>query len=445
MKEIFNQWVSRITVILGLKVVLIMGIALLIIVLVSSAFSIISGKAAVSQFIDKGDQEEDIQYDLIAENWMDKVTWIDPASGQRQVGLNNEMRQQLKEAEIGDYKGLLWVLSQVKERCELECVGKLAEILEPKEVKIEFFDVVTETTTVTTITKINTPSSSTSPTNEKESGPVNNSSAKPGVTSESSTTKTKKAFITSLVTYNGLHSFKYMSKKNSSTSTSNSQTETVQKEVVTTTVTTTPVLSSVEREEDYAVLYEAMKEVRMDETDENEFRFVLNQALAYDPNFYDDGLFEKGQSEVDRSGQIIDVPGDTLLAWPVPSVKKVSSSFGMRVHPITGERRMHTGMDIPAPKGTDVIAADEGVIIQSSFTSIAGNNVKIKHPSGYITWYMHLTKIYVQEEDSVKRGEVIGTVGSTGRSTGPHLHFEVFEPGAANSSNPISYFKGGEE
>ncbi|MDQ6422638.1 M23 family metallopeptidase [Paenibacillus sp. LHD-117] len=443
MKGIINRWISRITLLVGLKVVLIMGIALLLIVLISSAFSIISGKAAISQFLNKGDQDEDIQYDLISESWMDKVSWTDPASGQRQTGLNSEMRQQLKEAEIGDYKGLLWVFGQVEDPCELECVGKLAEVLEPKEVKIEYFDVVTETTTVTTTTKIKPPAPSTSPTNtnDKESG----SDTKPTVTSESSTTTTKKAFITSLVTYNGLHSFKYMNKKTTSTSTSSSQTESEQKEVVTTTVTTTPMLLSVEREIDYAMLYEAMKEVRMDEEDENEFRFVLNQALAYDPNFYDDGLFEEGQSEVDRSGQIIDVPADTLLAWPVPSLKKISSHFGMRVHPITGERRLHSGMDIPAPKGTDVIAADEGVVIRANYNSISGNNIKIQHPSGYITWYMHLSKTYVKEDDSVKRGEVIGAVGSTGRSTGPHLHFEVFEPGAANSTNPIPFFKGGEE
>lgn len=111
--------------------------------------------------------------------------------------------------------------------------------------------------------------------------------------------------------------------------------------------------------------------------------------------------------------------------WPVPGNVRITSLWGPRVHPITGKYSNHSGTDIAAPKGDPVIAADTGKVIFAGYAGTYGNLIKISHPDGNVTYYAHLSKILVYEGLEVERGQEIAKVGSTGQSTGPHLHFEV--------------------
>lgn len=105
--------------------------------------------------------------------------------------------------------------------------------------------------------------------------------------------------------------------------------------------------------------------------------------------------------------------------WPVPSSKKVSSFFGKR------DGRHHDGIDIPAVTGTHIIASASGVVTISSRMKGYGRIIVVKHDDGYHTVYAHNSKNFVKKGQKVSQGEVIAKVGSTGRSTGPHLHFEI--------------------
>jgi len=112
------------------------------------------------------------------------------------------------------------------------------------------------------------------------------------------------------------------------------------------------------------------------------------------------------------------------LVWPVPGHRRISSGFGIRQHPVFGTMRAHNGIDIPAPHGTNVIAADTGTVIRSAYNSSFGHYIVISH-GNMNTLYAHLSTRSVRAGDNVQRGQTIGRVGSTGISTGPHLHFEV--------------------
>jgi len=113
----------------------------------------------------------------------------------------------------------------------------------------------------------------------------------------------------------------------------------------------------------------------------------------------------------------------TPTIWPVRGW--VTSSFGQRMSPFTGRLQMHEGLDIAARPGTPVKASAEGIVIYSGWKSDFGKLVTIDHGYGYRTRYGHMSKIYVKNGQRVKRGDTLGSVGSTGRSTGPHLHYEV--------------------
>ena len=114
------------------------------------------------------------------------------------------------------------------------------------------------------------------------------------------------------------------------------------------------------------------------------------------------------------------------MVWPLPNYSRISSKFGYRTHPVTGQKQsFHTGIDIPAPTGTKIIAAYDGQVAWAYRHSTAGNWIGIDHGNGIYTIYMHMSAFLVKEGDYVKKGQVVGLVGSTGRSTGPHLHFGV--------------------
>lgn len=130
--------------------------------------------------------------------------------------------------------------------------------------------------------------------------------------------------------------------------------------------------------------------------------------------------------------------GSGSLIWPCPSYTYISSEFGGRVSPITGEWQSgHKGLDIASGKGNPVIAAASGTVVKSYLSSSYGNYIVVSHGGGLMTAYAHLTRRMVSAGDSVAAGQQIGTVGSTGNSTGNHLHFEVYQNGTA--VNPRNY------
>ena len=128
----------------------------------------------------------------------------------------------------------------------------------------------------------------------------------------------------------------------------------------------------------------------------------------------------------------------SLMKTPINGAR-LSSSFGMRKHPILGFNKMHRGTDFAAPKGTPIMASGDGKVIRSRWCGGGGNCVKIKHNSTYTTVYAHMSKFArgIKEGVRVKQGQIIGYVGSTGLSTGPHLHYEVIENGKRINSQKL--------
>ena len=128
----------------------------------------------------------------------------------------------------------------------------------------------------------------------------------------------------------------------------------------------------------------------------------------------------------------------SLMKTPINGAR-LSSSFGMRKHPILGFNKMHRGTDFAAPKGTPVMASGDGKIVRARWCGDGGNCIKIKHNSTYSTVYAHLSKFsrIAKEGRRVKQGQIIGYVGSTGLSTGPHLHYEVIENGKKINSQTL--------
>ena len=114
-----------------------------------------------------------------------------------------------------------------------------------------------------------------------------------------------------------------------------------------------------------------------------------------------------------------------VMAWPVPGYTRITSPFGMRVHPVTGIYKLHTGTDIGAPIGANFIAANDGVVIKAGFNKAYGNMVIIDHGGGVSTLYAHGSEILVTVGQQVKKGDPVLKVGMTGYATGPHAHFEV--------------------
>lgn len=128
-----------------------------------------------------------------------------------------------------------------------------------------------------------------------------------------------------------------------------------------------------------------------------------------------------------------------VMSWPLPGYAGISSSFGYRYHPITGVWRMHTGLDIPAPGGTSIRAAESGVVQTSTYNSSYGNYLLIYHGGTTYTLYAHCSALYKSVGDTVNKGDIIAAVGTTGSSTGNHLHFEVRQNGTYINPSSLQY------
>lgn len=134
----------------------------------------------------------------------------------------------------------------------------------------------------------------------------------------------------------------------------------------------------------------------------------------------------KEAQERAQKGENVTTYNGGAFTWPAPGYTTITSGYAYRVDPITGEpNAYHNGIDIGAPYGSDIVAAYDGVVAWAYYSQTAGNFIGIDHGDGLYTVYMHCSKLLVSENQSVSAGETIGLVGSTGRSTGPHLHFGV--------------------
>jgi murein DD-endopeptidase MepM/ murein hydrolase activator NlpD len=183
----------------------------------------------------------------------------------------------------------------------------------------------------------------------------------------------------------------------------------------------------------------AQREAKMAELvkTESETRKEYNSIAAEEDKLVDD--VRDAVNELAKQSSSVYVGGK--FQWPLPAKNNiVTCVYGMRVHPITGVYKLHTGVDLRATSGTNIYAANSGTVITSTYSTAYGNYVVIDHGGGVATLYAHMTKRLVKVGEKVKQGKVIGYVGSTGYSTGPHLHFEIIKNG--DYVDPVKEYAG---
>ena len=184
--------------------------------------------------------------------------------------------------------------------------------------------------------------------------------------------------------------------------------------------------------------FQILFEIYLDENEKiietGEILFANLKLGGQDNSLY---YFDKKGSEghYDRNGKSVK---KALMKTPINGAR-LSSSFGMRKHPIDGFNKMHRGTDFAAPKGTPIMASGNGTVKKAGWCGGGGNCVKIRHNSTYETIYAHMSKFArgIKSGVRVKQGQTIGYVGSTGKSTGPHLHYEVIVNGKKVNSQKL--------
>ncbi|WP_281426016.1 M23/M56 family metallopeptidase [Crassaminicella profunda] len=157
----------------------------------------------------------------------------------------------------------------------------------------------------------------------------------------------------------------------------------------------------------------------------NDLEVITNQVSQNKENTVMEGLDKKENLQ------------EKEMLWPLPDYKKITSTFGKKVHPKFNKVKMHTGIDIAAPQGKVIVAATDGTVIKAGDLGGYGNAIIIDHGNGLATMYGHCSELLVKEDTKVKKGDEIAKVGSTGFSTGPHLHFEVRKEG--EPVDPLEY------
>ena len=173
---------------------------------------------------------------------------------------------------------------------------------------------------------------------------------------------------------------------------------------------------------------------------------VLMSSLEQDIKAAEIAYDKATQEYKDLGAQILKLQQETgpysggKMLWPVPSSGRITSYYGYRIHPIFKSKKLHTGIDIGVPTGSSIVAASEGRVIHSDWLGSYGKAVLLDHGGGIVTLYAHNSTLTVKKGQWVERGNTIAKAGSTGNSTGPHLHFEVRKNGAY--VDPLPWVKG---
>ena len=149
---------------------------------------------------------------------------------------------------------------------------------------------------------------------------------------------------------------------------------------------------------------------------------------------------KKAQRDRQRFVEVIMQKRTPVLSKPLQGSYWRSSPYGMRMHPVLGYPKMHEGVDYAANEGTPIYASEDGWVDENTPDSVGGYKVTVRHPGGYQSRYLHMSRLSEKgaKGGEVRRGDILGYVGSTGRSTGPHLHFGLRKQG--RSVNPDDYY-----
>lgn len=166
--------------------------------------------------------------------------------------------------------------------------------------------------------------------------------------------------------------------------------------------------------------------------------YEINAAAEDEMIAYFDELSKQFAQEQDEA--LRSALANGTFIWPVPDCTLLTSRFGYRMHPILGYERFHAGVDIGAKAGDTIIASDGGTVAVAEYSDSYGNYVLINHGNGYTTLYAHMSSMAVEAGQAVEQGDTLGYVGSTGWSTGPHLHFEIRYND--EKTDPEAYFTG---
>ena len=190
----------------------------------------------------------------------------------------------------------------------------------------------------------------------------------------------------------------------------------------------------IRKQDKFQIMYEIFLNEKNEIVETGEILFANLKLSGQDNSLY---YFDKDGSEghYDKNGKSVK---KALMKTPINGAR-LSSPFGMRKHPIDGFNKMHRGTDFAAPMGTPIMASGDGVVKKAGWCGGGGNCVKIKHNSTYQTIYAHMSKFArgIKTGVRVKQGQTIGYVGSTGKSTGPHLHYEVIVNGKKVNSQKL--------
>ncbi len=183
--------------------------------------------------------------------------------------------------------------------------------------------------------------------------------------------------------------------------------------------------------------------VRVGQVDANTTRMVVEFSPDVRLNPQDLRLksTQPGRWTMQLPPNIAAIDLNSISKYVLPVTGVISSGFGWRIHPVTGERKLHKGVDFAAPTGTPIFAAADGVVTDAGWTDGGyGNIVELRHDDGSVTLYAHANSVYVSKGQTVRKGTAIAEVGTTGRSTGPHLHFEV-QPDGKTAVDPMDYLQ----